>query len=113
MPRALWTGNIAFGLVSIPVEMYSAVQDKNIHFHMVTQDGKCQLRQKLYCPETEKEYNFADSARGYEVSPGHMVVVDPEELKALQPESGHVIDVQQFVDLTEIDPILYVKGYIF
>lgn len=112
MSRAIWTGNIAFGLVSIPIEMYSAVQDRDIHFHIVTPDGRCRLRQKLYCPETGKEYDFSQTAKGYEIAPGEMVVVDPDELKALKPEAGHVIQVEQFVELNEVDPLLFDRAYI-
>jgi DNA end-binding protein Ku len=112
-PRALWKGTINFGLVSIPVRLVSAVRDVKIHFHRVTPDGKCRLRQKLVCPETGKEYNFGDAARGYEIAPNQFVIVDDEEVERIEPQSGHGIDIIQFVNLTEIDPIYYDRPYYF
>lgn len=111
MPRSVWSGNIAFGLVSIPVELHSAIEDQSIHFHLVTKDGSCRLRQKLFCPDTGKEYDFKQSARAFEVAPGELVVVDKDELKALRPESGHIIEISQFVALSEIDPIFFNRSY--
>ena len=112
-PRALWKGTIAFGLVSIPVRMVTAIRDTGIHFHRVTPDGKCRLRQRLYCPDTGKEYDFKESARGYEIAPNQYVIVDPEELEAVQPHAGHEIEISQFVKLEEIDPLYYDRPYFF
>lgn len=112
MARALWSGNISFGLVTIPVELYSGTQDRDIHFHLVTPDGKCRLREKLYCPETGKEYDFSESAKGYEVAPDQYVIVNPKEFKKLQSEEGHIIEIDKFVPLAEIDPIFFNRSYI-
>lgn len=111
MARPLWSGAISFGLVSIPVKLFPVTQDRGVHFHMVTPDGSCRLRRKLYCPETGKEYDFSESARGYEIAPDEYIVVDPEELEALQPEKGEEIELRNFVKLEELDPILYRNAY--
>lgn len=74
--RPLWTGNISFGLVNVPVSLHTAVRDQDIHFHLLSKDGSCRLRRKLFCPETGKEYDFADTARGYEIAPDQYVIVD-------------------------------------
>src|SRR4051794_10950518 len=105
MAKPLWSGDISFGLVTIPVELYSASRDRGVHFHMVSPDGTCRLRRKLVCPETGKEYDFAETARGIEIAPDQFVVVDQEELKAFRPEKGESLELQQFVKLEEIDPI--------
>src|SRR5262245_15337002 len=81
MARALWTGTISVGLVSIPIELFSTTIDTGVHFHLVTPDGKCRLRRKLVCPETGKEYDFSETARGYEIAANEYVIVTPEELQ--------------------------------
>jgi DNA end-binding protein Ku len=111
MPRSLWTGAISFGLVSVPVRLATAVREKSVHFHMMNPEGDCRLRRKLYCPETGKEYDFKETARGYEVSPGQYVLVDEEEIDKLRPEKGRSIDIEEFVELASVDPIYYEKTY--
>ncbi len=111
MSRAIWSGAISFGLVSVPVKLHSAIADKNIRLHLVTPDGECRLREKLYCPDTGKEYDFSDAARGYEIAPNQYVLLDEEELKNLRPESGDVIQLESFVDLEDIDPIYFNRTY--
>lgn len=111
MPRAVWKGQIAFGLVNVPVELFSTTQDKSVHFHMLTKDGGCRLRQKLYCPATKKEYDFGDTAKGIEISPENYVILDKAELQALRPESGHSIDIIDFIALDEVDPVYFNRSY--
>ncbi|MCO6483307.1 MAG: hypothetical protein J5I62_10995, partial [Flavobacteriales bacterium] len=102
MPRALWKGDISFGLVTVPVGLYSAVHQEKVHFHRVSPDGTCRLRQKLYCPETGKEYDFQEAARGYEIAPDQYVILDDEELDSLKPENGHTINILHFIQLQQI-----------
>jgi DNA end-binding protein Ku len=111
MQRSMWSGSITFGLVNVPVRMYSAVHPKSVHFHMLTKDGSCRLRRKLYCPDTGEEYDYKDTARGYEIAPDQYVLIDPEELEALKPESARTIEITDFVDLHQIDPIYYNSTY--
>ncbi|MCB0311473.1 MAG: hypothetical protein KDD42_09570, partial [Bdellovibrionales bacterium] len=112
MSRALWKGDISFGLVTVPVGLYTVERDTDIHFHRVTPDGSCRLRQKLYCPETEKEYDFGEATRGYEIAPGEYVILDKAELDALRPESGNTIDISSFIKLADIDPIYFQRTYL-
>jgi len=111
MPRPIWKGNISFGLVNVPVQLVSAARDHSIHFNLLSDDGQCRLRRKLYCPETKKEYDFSQTARGFEIAPDHYVIVEQEELDRLKPESGKTINIEDFVDLSEIDPIYYDRPY--
>ncbi len=111
MPRVMWKGAISFGLVNIPVRMYTATTDKDIHFHMMAPDGHCRLRRKLQCPDTGKEYDFKDTARGFEISPNQYVLMDKQELEQLQPEAGRAIEIEDFISLEEIDPLRYEKAY--
>lgn len=111
MPRVMWKGAISFGLVNIPIRMYTAVKEKSVQFHMMSKDGTCRLRRKLYCPETGKEFDFKEAARGYEVSPGQYVIVDEEEMEGLRPDMGRNIEIEDFVSLEEIDPLRYERPY--
>jgi DNA end-binding protein Ku len=111
VPRAMWKGSVSFGLVHIPVRMVTAVRDKTVRFHRLSEDGSCRLRTKLYCPETEEEYDFSQTARGFEVAPDQYVLVADEEIESLRPEAGHSIDIEDFVDLDEIDPVYYDRPY--
>ncbi|HEY3486576.1 MAG TPA: Ku protein [Gammaproteobacteria bacterium] len=111
MARVLWKGIISFGLVNIPIRMFPAVRSKNVRFHMLTEDGSCRLRQKLYCPETGKEYDFKDTARGFEVAPDQYVILDEKEITKLLPDSGRSIEIEDFVSLEEIDPLRYDRPY--
>ncbi|MEX0886321.1 MAG: Ku protein [Phycisphaeraceae bacterium] len=111
MARSIWKGNISFGMVNIPVTLHTAVRDQAVHFHMLSEDGTCRLRRKLYCPETGEEYDFNKAARGYELAPGQYVLIRNEELERLEPEKGRNIEISQFVDAGEIDPVYYERPY--
>jgi DNA end-binding protein Ku len=111
MAHALWKGSISFGLVNVPVQLETAVREKSVSFHMLSKDGHCRLRRKLYCPDTGEEFEFSDTTRGIEVEPGHYVVVQPEEIDKLRPAKDRTIDIQQFVKLKEIDPIYFDRVY--
>ena len=111
MSRAMWSGTISFGLVNIPVKMYASVREHDIHFHMLSKDGQCRLRRKLVCPDTGEEFEFKDTTRGFEIGPDEYVIVNDKELEALKPEAGRSIDISDFVDLSEIDPIYYDRPY--
>jgi DNA end-binding protein Ku len=111
MARSLWSGSISFGLVNVPVKLHTVVRERQVHFHMMTPDGACRLRRKLYCPETGKEYDFNETARGFEVAPDQYVIIEEEELARLKPEQGHAIEIQEFVDLQDVDPVYFDRPY--
>src|SRR5580658_2710079 len=111
MARPIWTGSINFGLVSIPVEMNMAVHEKSVHFHMLSKDGACRLRRKLVCPDTGKEYDFDQTARGIEIGPEDYVLVDQREINRLKPEKGRSLEIVQFIAPTAIDPVFYDRVY--
>lgn len=112
MARSIWTGTIQFGLVTFPVKLVTAVKSsKKVSFHMLDPEGKCRLRRKLYCPETGEEYDFSDTARGVEIAPDQYVIVQQEEIKELQPESGDAIELQEFIDIAEVDPVYWDRPY--
>jgi DNA end-binding protein Ku len=111
MARSIWSGAISFGLVNVPVKLYSAVRDHSIHFHMLGPDGKCRLRRKLVCPDTGKEVQWSETKRGFEIAPDQYVIIQTEELNALRPAATRTIDLKDFVDLADIDPVYYSSPY--
>jgi len=111
MARPIWTGSISFGLVSIPVEMNMAVHERTVHFHMVSKDGGCRLRRKLVCPDTGKEYDFNQTAKGIEIGPEDYVIVDQKEIDRLKPEKGKLLEIVQFIQPSAIDPVYYDRVY--
>jgi DNA end-binding protein Ku len=111
MARSMWSGSISFGLVNVPVKLYTAVRQKEVHFHMLTEDGKCRVRRKLFCPDTDEEVEYTQTTRGYEVAPDQYVVVTDEELDALKPEANRTIHILDFVSLADIDPVYFQKPY--
>jgi DNA end-binding protein Ku len=111
MARPIWKGSITFGLVNISIRLEMAFHEKNINFYMMSKDGTCRLRRKLYCPETGKEFDFAHTARGIEVANGEYVLVDEKEIKQLKPERGRTIEILQFIKQDEIDPLYFDREY--
>jgi DNA end-binding protein Ku len=110
MPRAIWSGSISFGLVNIPVKLYNSVSRKNVSFNQI--DSRTQTRVKMQRVNAEgDEVPYEHIVKGYELSPDHYVLIEPEELDALDPEATHTVDIEAFVDLAEIDPIYYDSPY--
>jgi DNA end-binding protein Ku len=111
MARAIWSGAISFGLVNVPVKLYSATSPKTVRFHQLSSKTGARIRQKRVDPSTGDEVPFEDIVKGYELSPERYVTIDPEELDALDPKATKTIDIEEFVDLAEIDPIYYDHSY--
>jgi DNA end-binding protein Ku len=111
MPRSIWTGAISFGLVTVPVKLYSAVQRKNVRFHQLDSENGVRIAQKRMNPATGEEVPYERLVKGYEISPERYVLVDPAELDALEPVKTRTIDIEDFVDLAEIDPVFYDHPY--
>jgi DNA end-binding protein Ku len=111
MPRAIWSGAISFGLVNIPVKLYSAVSRKTVRFHQLDGEDNQRISQKRVNPRTGEEVPYENLVKGYEIGPDRYVVITPEELDSLAPEKTRTIDIEDFVDLEEIDPIFYDHPY--
>ncbi len=111
MPRSLWTGAISFGLVNVPVRLFTAVRTKDVRFHQLHAADGVRIKQKRVCPADGEEVAFDDIVKGYEISPGQYVLIEPEELDALDPEATHTIEIEDFVDLSDIDPIYFESSY--
>jgi DNA end-binding protein Ku len=111
MPRSIWTGAISFGLVSVPVKLYSAVATKTVRFHQLHAVDGVRIQQKRVCPADGEEVAYEDLVKGYEIAPDRYVVIDPDELATLEPKKTKSIEIEDFVDLADIDPIFYDHPY--
>src|ERR687883_814481 len=111
MPRSMWSGAISFGLVNVPVKLYSAVSRKTVRFNQLNAETGNRIQQKRVDPTTGEEVAYDDIVKGYELTKERYVVISPEELDALDPEKSRTIDIEDFVDLADIDPVYYDHPY--
>jgi len=111
MPRPIWTGAISFGLVGVPVRLFPAVSQKDVSFHQIDKSSGSRIRYKRVSQKTGREIPYERIAKGYEIDDDRYVVVDPKELEKFAPEKTKRIDIEDFVDLAEIDPISYEHTY--
>ena len=107
MPRAIWSGSISFGLVNVPIRMYSAIQEQDVHFHLLHEKDDSRIGYDKVCKKEGKRVPDDEIVRGYEVSDGKYVYVTDEDLEAAAGDSYKTIDIQDFVDGDELDPIYF------
>jgi DNA end-binding protein Ku len=111
MPRSIWSGAISFGLVNVPIKLYSAVSKKTVRFHQLHGETGSRIQQRRVDPSTGEEVAYEDIVKGFEIGKDRYVVVTPDELEALDPEKTRSIDIEDFVDESEIDPLYYDHPY--
>jgi DNA end-binding protein Ku len=111
MARSIWTGAISFGLVTVPVKLYSAVNRKTVRFHQLNAKTGVRIAQKRVDPSTGDEVAYEDIVKGFELTPDRYVVIEPGELEALEPKKTKTIEIEDFVELSDIDPIFYDHPY--
>lgn len=111
MPRAIWSGAISFGLVNVPVKLVAAVQPKDVRFNQLEATTGQRVRQKRVSSVTGEEVPYDQIVKGFEIAPDQYVVITPEELAALNPKATRSIDIEDFVELSQIDPIYYEHAY--
>ena len=111
MPRAIWSGAISFGLVNIPIKLYNAVSRKNVSFHQIDARTESRVKMKRVSAEDDSEVPYEQIVKGYERSPGSYVIIDPAELDTLDPEVTRSVDIEEFVDLVDIDPVFFDTPY--
>jgi DNA end-binding protein Ku len=112
MPRAIASGQIAFGLVSIPVKLFSAAESsERISFNMLHQDCGSRVQQQLFCPKDERTIDRSEIVKGYEFSRGQYVLFSEDELKAMEEKATQSIEISEFVPRDKIDPIYFSKAY--
>jgi DNA end-binding protein Ku len=111
MPTSVWKGYISFGLISVPIRLFAAARYSHIAFHEIHKKCGHRVHQQLYCPHDEEVVSRAELALGYEVEKDKYVLVEPAELKELQPHSSTAMEILQFVKLSEVDPIYFETSY--
>src|SRR3954454_22981303 len=111
MARALWSGSLSFGLVNVPVALLSAVRDMDLHFRQLHEKDKSPIETRRWCSEEDKEVPLEAITRSYEPDSGKTVIVTDEDLEAVEPRKTSTIDIEQFVDLAEVDPIYFDHPY--
>lgn len=109
--RSLWTGAISFGLVTIPVRLHTAIREKRLSFRSLHDQDKVPLRQKMYCPADGKEVHPEHIVKGFEIEKDRFVVIQDEELESAAPKASKAIEIEDFVDLEEIDPLFFDRPY--
>ena len=111
MPRAIWSGSISFGLLNVPVKLYSAVSKQNVRFKELREGDGARIRHKRVAETDGKEVPYEKIVKGYEYAPDQYVVLSKEELGELDPKRTRAIEIQDFVDLDDIDPIYFEQPY--
>ncbi|GAC1318629.1 MAG: hypothetical protein NVSMB12_17540 [Acidimicrobiales bacterium] len=111
MPRPIWSGSISFGLVNVPVKLFSAVSSQDVRFHQLRKADSSRIRQKRVSASDGEEVPYDEIVKGYEIAPDTYVIIEPDELAGLDPKATQSIDIEEFVDLDQIDPIYYEHPY--
>jgi DNA end-binding protein Ku len=111
MPRSIWNGVISFGMVSIPVKLFTATQSKDISFHQLHTECNSRIKQQLYCPVCDRQVTRDELVRGYEFTKEQHVIVSDEDLEKLPLPSSHTIELAAFVEGEVIDPVFYERSY--
>lgn len=111
MPASVWKGYISFGLISVPIRLFSAARYSHISFHEIHRECGTRVHQQLYCPHDKRVVSLDEIAMGYEIDEDKYVLVEPEELKKVQPPSSSAMEILQFVKLDDVDPIYFETSY--
>ena len=111
MPQAIWTGSVSFGLVTVPVRLVSATKSLDVRFHQLEAETGARVRQKRVSEQTGEEVPYDRIVKGYELETGRYVIVEPDELAALAPKASRQIEIEDFVDLVDIDPVYFEHPY--
>jgi DNA end-binding protein Ku len=112
MARSLWSGSLSFGLVNVPVALYSALVDRDLHFRQLHAKDHTPIEVHRFCAEEDAEVPFEEIANGYDTEDGDLVVLSDEELAAAAPRRTRTIDIEAFVDLADVDPIFFDHPYV-
>jgi len=111
MPHPIWTGAVAFGLLRIPVKVYTAVRSNELHFHFLHKTDEGRIQNVRRCALDAQDVSYADIVRGYEYEKGRYVLISDEELERLHPEATQTVEIMEFVDVAEIDPMYFDAPY--
>jgi DNA end-binding protein Ku len=112
MPSTVWKGHITFGLISIPIRLFAAARSEHTRFHEIHRECGTRIHHQLYCPYDKRVVSRDELALGYETDKDKYVLVEPEELKRIQPKSSKQMEILQFVKLSEVDPVFFETSYL-
>ena len=110
-PRSIWNGTITFGLVNVPIKLYTATESKTVSFSEVHVKDGAKIEHRRFCPKEDKQVDYDDTVKGYEVSAETYVVLEKDEIKAAAGDRGKVVHLEEFVSAEDIDPVFYEKTY--
>ena len=110
MPHQIWSGSISFSLVTIPIKLYPATEDNQISFNQLCRKGH-RIKYKKWCPVEEKEIAYSEIKKGYETEKDNYVIIDKDDLSKIKLKTTKSIDIKEFVDSKDLDPILIEKSY--
>src|SRR5918993_5361754 len=111
MPRPIWSGSLSFGLVNVPVALFSAARDLGLHFNQLHEPDGARIETRRFCAEEDKEIPFEEIGHAYDLEDGKTVVVTDEDLDEVAPRRTRTIDIEAFADLADIDPIFFDHPY--
>jgi DNA end-binding protein Ku len=111
VPRSLWNGSISFGLVNVPVQLYPATEEKQIHFHQFKAGTNERVHNRRVAGDSDEEVPYDEIVKGYELKSGRYVMVTPEELESVEPGRSRTIEIEDFVEIDEVDPMHFQKSY--
>ena len=111
MAASVWSGYLTFGLISMPVRLYSGARSTRISFHMLHRDDHTRVKQQLFCPADERVLDRTEIVKGYEYRKGEYVVIEPEEIKKIEPKTAKAMEIMEFVKEEEVDPVYFESSY--
>jgi DNA end-binding protein Ku len=111
MASSVWSGYLTFGLISMPVRLYSGARGERVSFHMLHRDDLTRIKQQLYCPHDDRVVERDEIVKGYEYRKGEYVVIEPEEIKKVEPKTAKSMEILEFVKADEVDPIYFESSY--
>src|SRR5437763_14765209 len=111
MPASVWTGYLTFGLISMPVRLFSGARGSRISFHMLHRDDKARIKQQLVCSEEDRVVERNEIVKGYEYRKGEYVIIEPNEIKKIEPKTAKAMEILEFVKAEEVDPVYFESSY--
>ena len=111
MPRSLWNGTLSVGLINVPVKLYTAVESKTVHFREVHLEDEAKIEHRRFCSAEDKEVPYEDVVKGFEIGDDEYVVLEKDEIAAAAGDGTHVVALEAFVEVDDIDPVFYEKTY--
>jgi DNA end-binding protein Ku len=111
MAASVWSGYLTFGLISMPVRLFSAARSTHVQFHMLHRDDHARIKQQLYCSQDERVVSRDEIVKGYEYEKGEYVVIEPADIKKIEPKTTKAMEILEFVKSSEIDPVYFESSY--